>query len=771
MGLYPGGIGGVFTTDTSVVYGSSSADLNAATSMQTYLETFGPMSLNTTITSGELAPVKTSSQPLYLNDEMFDTKATFTDSELPTVLASGEVDDYDYDLKISVPTSMIVYGTTTDDFDTPIINADFESGASYEFKIIFPTPVDLKDLEGEAISLFGKNYEFSEEEDALDVGELVLYENINTIRVVEGTAEVVNGNTISVIVTDKDDARVTVNGDSRNVESGWSGVIGDVDLAIKDVTYQEFSGGIRLVDLYINSQKLVLSNNDEVELGGESIDGTNVVITPSGTDKIREIVITAIPEQFDDEVEYLKLGDSFIDPVFGTVKFSLDTVSPELKSNERDFIEIKTSGDDSARIEFINKAGGEYDFEFIEDNEETFFESNIKKNEYFITGKDEYTQIWKVEKVGVDEIEIKDMAKDSETIELDTDDTMEFTLADGSVATLTSDGTSVNVDMIEDYLYTEDGAKIEFDFGIITETEEVCENYTENTINVSSCTEESGDYLSCYDEDLNHWFNFFEGNLTSMNESLMNDENYNHLVCDIYSYGPYPSCEYYDIEAENPNDCEDMPISTSVTASQIIITEETDYNGGKFTDNDGHTLGTKITISIENLNNSDDLELNLKGGIVGDDDNTYLLTNYGTFVKEFDKDKVEIYYPEEAMEIGFNIGEIESKVTTVSESDVISKITDGAASASSSQDIIVVGGSCINSVAAQLLGGSYCGSEFTSMTGVGAGKALIQVFVNPYNSNGKAILVAGYEQADTTRAVNYLKVNNIDMSIGSKIII
>jgi len=748
-----GGIGDILTDNTSVIYGASSTDSGAASVMQAYLETFGPMSLNTTIISGELAPVKTSSQPLYLNDDMRETKATFTDSELPTVLASGEVDDYDYDLKISVPSSNIVYSTTTDDFDKPIINAEFDNDAEYEFKVIFPTPVDFNDLEGEAISLFGKDYVFAEND--LSKDKLILLDSSNSILINEGETEITETHQLFIEWIGDDETILTIDGKTTSkLSEGDSYKISDNDyLVVKNILYNSKSNYVSKVEVNIGSGKLVLENDQEVELMDESIDGTNVVITPSGEDKIREIVITSIPERFDDEIEYLKIGDDFIDPVFGTVKFSLDTVQPELKSDERDFIEIKTSGDDSASIEFTNKAGGEYNFEFIEDNEVTFLESNIMRNDYFITGKDEYTQIWKVEKIGDDEIEIKDMAEGSETIELDTIGTIEFTLADGSVATITRNGSdAIEVNMIENYLYTEDGAKIEFDFGFTTE--KVCNNYSENTVDLSSCgwVEEQNIFTKC------GWVEGPPGFLNCTEEIIPG----------------HVSCEYYDTEVINPNDCENVSISTSITVSQIIITEETDYNDGKFTDNSGETLGSEIIISIENLesNNSDDIELKLSGGITGDDDNTYLLTNYGTFAKEFDKEKVEVYYSGKATEYGFNIGEIESKITKVTEgNDIITKLTDGSASASTDKDLIVIGGSCINTVAANLLGGSYCGSEFTTATGVGAGQALIQVFTNPYNANGKAILVAGYEKADTERAVNYLKINNIDTTIGSKIII
>ena len=256
-------------------------------------------------------------------------------------------------------------------------------------------------LKGESITLFGKSYEFSE--DDLSEKKLVLYENREIKYIKEGTPETVNGKSISILVKDKNSARLTIDGESENVKKGWSGNIGGLDVSVKDITFQGFEGGMRLVDLYIDSQKLVLSNDSEVKLSGESIDGTNVVINSPRNNKIREVIITSTPSDFDDEIEFLKLGDYFIDPVFETIKFSFDTVRPELKSDEKDLIELKTSGDDGAKIEFINKAGGEYNFEFIDKNNLTFYMNDIHENDYFITGNNEYTQIWKVEDIDNEE--------------------------------------------------------------------------------------------------------------------------------------------------------------------------------------------------------------------------------------------------------------------------------------------------------------------------------------------------------------------------------
>jgi hypothetical protein len=70
--------------------------------------------------------------------------------------------------------------------------------------------------------------------------------------------------------------------------------------------------------------------------------------------------------------------------------------------------------------------------------------------------------------------------------------------------------------------------------------------------------------------------------------------------------------------------------------------------------------------------------------------------------------------------------------------------------------LIIVGGSCINSAAASVLGGAYCGAAFTAKTGVGSGQFLIKSVSGAYTTGKIALVVAGYESADTVNAVQYL---------------
>jgi hypothetical protein len=95
-------------------------------------------------------------------------------------------------------------------------------------------------------------------------------------------------------------------------------------------------------------------------------------------------------------------------------------------------------------------------------------------------------------------------------------------------------------------------------------------------------------------------------------------------------------------------------------------------------------------------------------------------------------------------------------------------VKDTEVSSVSSKNLIVVGGSCINSVAANLLGGMTCGSDFTTKTGVGSGQFLIQSMASTYSSSKVALVVAGYDADDTVNAATYLMNKGVETTAGKK---
>ena len=170
-----------------------------------------------------------------------------------------------------------------------------------------------------------------------------------------------------------------------------------------------------------------------------------------------------------------------------------------------------------------------------------------------------------------------------------------------------------------------------------------------------------------------------------------------------------------------------------------------------------------------------------------DDD---ILTHYGTYIRapedNADDDKVVLSIPDSqvfarvsvlgqgmAVDVSDVEDVLEGNETVVDDEPVVPElggivITDAEVGAHSDKNLIIVGGSCINSEAARLLGGQSCGSDFTLKTGVTSGKYIIRSF----DDGGRiAIVVAGFNAADTTRGVADFIASTEDFSIvGTKIV-
>jgi hypothetical protein len=152
------------------------------------------------------------------------------------------------------------------------------------------------------------------------------------------------------------------------------------------------------------------------------------------------------------------------------------------------------------------------------------------------------------------------------------------------------------------------------------------------------------------------------------------------------------------------------------------------------------------------------------------------VTKYGTLVERdtTDNNRVILKYPNDQMTVDILFASDEAVIVpgTSGSAEVTElgsvTVRDSEYSKIQSKNVVVVGGSCINSVAATLLGSSYCGPDFTSETGVESGQFLIQSFDNPDASGKVALLVAGYEAADTTNAVKYLTTEMPDTATGKK---
>ena len=170
-----------------------------------------------------------------------------------------------------------------------------------------------------------------------------------------------------------------------------------------------------------------------------------------------------------------------------------------------------------------------------------------------------------------------------------------------------------------------------------------------------------------------------------------------------------------------------------------------------------------------------------------------VFTHYGVYVRDpednADNDQVILSIPDSqvfarvsvrgqgmAVEISDTDTDTNGNETVVDETEVVQElggivVRDNEVAAHLNKNLVLIGGSCINSETAKYLGGKSCGTEFTAKTGVGINQALIQKFVSLSNSAKIAIVVAGYESADTTRAVSTFVSSDVDYIIGTKNIV
>jgi len=202
---------------------------------------------------------------------------------------------------------------------------------------------------------------------------------------------------------------------------------------------------------------------------------------------------------------------------------------------------------------------------------------------------------------------------------------------------------------------------------------------------------------------------------------------------------------------ENPDDSD-----ISLTIGGTSLTDE----AGSF-DQLGSTAEdaevTDVIINGTNSGTSEAAVMDDYGIIVGRDDSDGVKGNADddAVVLSIPDDQV---YAQVSVTLGGSSSDDETGVLLLDDTEV------GQASG---MNLIVVGGSGINSVAASLLGGAYTESAFTDATDVGAGEFLIQSF----EKDGKtALLVAGYNAEDTDKAVTYLLGEDVVTTVGTKYI-
>ncbi|MFH1326737.1 MAG: hypothetical protein ABIH59_01255 [archaeon] len=219
---------------------------------------------------------------------------------------------------------------------------------------------------------------------------------------------------------------------------------------------------------------------------------------------------------------------------------------------------------------------------------------------------------------------------------------------------------------------------------------------------------------------------------------------------------------------------------TAITGPAIVFFEEQDDSTNK--------AYNAIIVKMEGLATStdgvgvDDVEFTWGSDAWADNKQLQATDNdkysdadyYGVIVTRDDSDSDQstaiISYPDDQLYAQVYVGEVDAAITAGTSGSSTSTplgevlVKDSEVSSVSSKNLIVIGGSCINSAAAKLVDGSYCGAAWTDATGVGTGKFLIKGYATSNITSKLALLVAGYEYPDTINAAKYLRTKAVDTS-------
>ncbi|MBI4116627.1 hypothetical protein HY449_02700 [Candidatus Pacearchaeota archaeon] len=574
-----------------------------------------------------------------------------------------------------------------------------------------------------------------------------------------------------------------------------------------------------------DGQPVLLGENTEV-VDGTLVDfaGANGLDTATSLTKL----VISFDAPTSDEDAILP-GSSYTDPVFGTIKLDFPGLNIAEDSTARELIEIANSGDDEMSVKFTDYRGEVINTvwavnstqsrtpELSYDGDNIFNISVLEaeilhKDDYFIVGNEENARLLKVVSTSNSSSDVKITVQDVATGE-----STDHSLGADGVGTMSVGGfdytvtipnrpsgaTAEFVNITVNGPDSASGGRVLYP-GIETSKGANVAFYEPLTINLNSTAPSGNGNFSNENITTLHFpdgdgyetvtissgaavatsgeFNVTDGTSTTIKTNQTAAQDYTALVTMgnlVYSIRNTSTQGEIKVSLRVPGGANNA--TSDITSPALIVWEEEDDNnvynalvvelelGGSSDDGMGVS---DITDTWQN--DSATWTHTLKS----DNDVTKQVDLWGTISStdssESDQTTAIISYPDEQVYAELYIAASDASITagTVSGGgatqlgDVLVK--DSEVTSVSTKNLVVVGGSCINSVAAKLVGGAYCGSMWTEKTGAGSGQFLIQSFGDAYTAGKVALLVAGYDVADTANAGKYLRTQTVKTDSSTK---
>ena len=729
-----------------------------------------PGAAGTATVSGDSAEFKVSSDVLSIGEELKDVKQTFTQTDLEMlkngVLNTGSsntpVKQY---LKFNSTTAAVVYEEDSDN-DVAGDFLKFDDGSQlFEYHLEFTEGAEsdldsgtLEDLEDEVLTILGAPFTITQATLDNSGGEVSLEmlggQVAEVLRDGETKTFTIDGKDYEVtalFISDDGKVKLQVNGQTtKELEDGDTEVLsGDVTIGIQSILTNQREG---LVEFYLGANKVTLTDSNynnaqylgegSVEVREESVDDEDLIIkveNVSSTKKKLQYIKYKVQATDDLYVPAGKgLREFLEDNEFAMLTDTWDIVYGGLVKVGTSEIKFNSVSDHSYELTFENLNGDRYKFPLLTDEGDVF-------------------------KWG------------------DEDDDFWFTEA--SNATLANVNAPVSDN---DYFVVSDRASTTSEDKALTNVLRYQSISTgDSTVTFKDLA--GGDIVVSYTGTLG---SDATGELivagASHNFVIASNEN---LQIDLDGAGDVAGGDevravtrgggIIDFGTQVLNNATGaVPVTSQVTTNATLITPQSQF------DEDSHgSESTVVSISSDGTEGSIDISVvePWAGSFVddpNDDDYRRGFSDYGAWFELYDPSnsnkasELTVEYPltQKYAQVFVTGSNVELSEGALGESGALSAdkvnpiavglaVLDTEAPAVGSTNMIVVGGPCVNTVAAELMGNPEdCAEGFTP------GKAVIKFY-----ESRKALLVAGYSAQDTLGA-SYVLADSSDYDLsGSEV--
>ena len=720
--------------DVAIVYGTgagvSTLDESQAGMIRAALS--GKVKGGTTTIDGESFKFEKTSTKFHLGDNITGVVSTnLDDDQLPTLLESGKYidndnDEIDYTQKIAIGAANQLSMFEDNDYvaDQPTLGFRIPSGQNVlTYTLTFEDSLLASDMPTTNLPLMNKNYYVLSNTSTT----LTLLDSATEAVLAEGDAPVtIGGKTVFVDFISSTEVKLNVDGEVTNslAELQTFKLNDGTYVGIKDITAQDYQGGVKKVEFSVGNGKLKITNAAEVQINDQTVSGLVGTYVPDSSGVLASI---SLAWAADDDL-FVTEESSITMPGFEAVSLSYGG----LTYPSEETIEVTKGGDLYATLENFPLKDGEADINFLYATTAGAFAGIGKDASHKLVTSADSTNL---------------------TFDKDTDDYFVISWSDDNDA--------------ESYLarfsnFVLDGSTNKTDL----------EYYVDGAWTTKKAGAKDSDVISLGNAEVT----IYEIDRAGKNAIVEPGTNVDFHTL----YSKEGATVYLPYLVSNSSTAQggvnfttglDGPgVTGHNNASFYLVMKEEDQNENKYSgDWINATIGwdssttAEVEVSSIATSNSDATSTEIGSTDVWRDFTYSALATEILYNKPSGSQKsVKLIYHGDEVAANVYVTPSDAVTTTGALGDVLVK--DSEVSSVASKNLVIVGGSCINSAAATALGGAYCGDAFTAATGVSAGEFLIKGVQDKFATGKLALVVAGYEAADTVNAATYLTKKVVDTS-------